>query len=255
MTDETVAPAPEEWGTPAGRAMVELLWNPPPPATRGPKQRLTLDRVVEEAMTLAAEEGVERLSMRSLGQRLGVSAMSLYTYVPGREELFELMIDRAWEARDGADPSRPWRDQVEHHARQAWAMYERYPWMIQANVWRMPLGPHVLDSQEDLYRAVSLSGLPSYEVVRVASLVESFVFGAARAQITDRIQAAQTGVSTDAYWDSRSSFWATYYTPDRFPTMTALWESGAFDQGTGGDPLDFGLQRLLDGVELLVGRT
>ena len=249
MTEE------QEWGTPEGRAMVELLWNPPAPSTRGPKQRLSVDRVVEEAMALAAENGVDGLSMRSLAQRLGVGAMSLYTYVPGRDELFELMVDRAWAVREKADPSSPWRDQLEHHARQAWAMYERYPWMIQANLWRMPLGPHVLDSQEDLYRAANLTGLPKSDVSRVASLVESFVFGAARAQITDRAQAAQTGVTTDDYWSSRSSFWATYYSAERFPAMTELWEAGAFDEGNLDDPLRFGLQRLLDGVELLVIRT
>ena len=78
------------------------------------------------------------------------------------------MIDRAWAARANADPALPWREQLEHHARQAWAMYERYPWMIRANLWRMPLGPHVLDSQEDLYRAVRQTGLPPSDVVRVA---------------------------------------------------------------------------------------
>jgi AcrR family transcriptional regulator len=254
MSDENAAAAPPEWGTPEGRAMVELLWDPPAPSTRGPKQKLTLDRVVEEALSLAAENGVEGLSMRSLAQRLGVGAMSLYTYVPGRDELFELMIDRAWAMREPADPAKPWREQLEFHARQAWAMYERYPWMIQANLWRMPLGPHVLDSQEDLYRATLQTGLPYADVVRVASLVESFVFGAARAQITDRAQAAQTGVSTDDYWESRSSFWATYYTPERFPSMTAIWEAGGFDEGNLDDPLGFGLQRLLDGIELLVSR-
>jgi len=257
MTGEELASADdpaEAWGTPEGRMMIELLWNPPEPATRGPKQRLSLDRVLDEALALAAEQGVEGLSMRTLAQRLGVGAMSLYTYVPGRDELFELMIDRAWAVRGKADPELPWRAQVEFHAREAWTMYERFPWMIQANLWRMPLGPHVLDSQEDLYRAVRLTGLEPFDVVRVASLVESFVFGAARGHITDRTLAARTGVTYDDYWESRSSFWATYYTPERFPSMTALWNEGAFDQGSGDDPLGFGLQRLLDGIELLVSR-
>lgn len=252
--DADDATAAQEWGTPTGRAMIELLWNPPGPSGRGPKQRLSLAAVVEEAMRLAADEGVERLSMRALAQRLGVGAMSLYTYVPGREELFELMIDRAWALRTKADPAQPWRLQVEHHARQAWEMYAAYPWMIHANLWRMPLGPHVLDAQEDLYRAVVASGLDAHDSARVTSLVESFVFGAARARITDQAVVAQTGVSTDDYWASRSSFWATYYSPERFPTMTTLWEAGAFDSGGDDDPLAFGLQRLLDGVELFVGR-
>jgi AcrR family transcriptional regulator len=244
---------PSTWGTAEGRAMVQLLWDPPAPPVRGPRQRLTLDQVVQAGMELAGAAGVDGLSMRALASKLGVGAMSLYTYVPGREELFELMIDRAWGDRRTADPSRPWRAQVEFIAGEAWAMYQRHPWLIRSNLWRMPLGPHVLDAQEDLYRAVSASGLPPYDVARVTQLVESHVFGVARSMITDTSVSAQTGVTADEYWDSRSSFWGTYYSADRFPTMTYLWESQAFDQRDD-DPLAFGLERLLDGVELLVAR-
>jgi AcrR family transcriptional regulator len=245
---------PSQWGTPEGRAVLDLLWNPPTPPARGPKPRLTLDRIVEAAMELAEADGVERLSMRALASGLGVGTMSLYTYVPGREELFELMVDRAWSFRTTADPGLPWRSQVEHHARGAWAMYERFPWLITANLWRMPLGPHVLDIQEDLYRAVRLTGLPPHDVARVTGLVESHVFGLARGRITDTGIAARTGVSADDYWESRASFWGTYYSLERFPTMTWIWENGGFDEPRD-DELGYSLGLLLDGVELLVGRS
>ncbi|MCE5292860.1 MAG: TetR/AcrR family transcriptional regulator [Nocardiaceae bacterium] len=244
---------PSEWGTPAGRAMIELLWNPPMPGTRGPKQRLSLDQIIGAAMEIAAADGVDKLSMRALATKLGVGAMTIYTYVPGRDELFELMIDRAWASRRPADRSLPWRAQIEFHAREAWAMYERYPWMIQSNLWRMPLGPNVLDIQEDLYRAANLTGLPPADVARVTGLVESHVFGIARSKITDTRMSATTGMSADDYWESRSSFWGTYYSAERFPTMTFLWEEKAFDQGMD-EGFEFGLARLLDGVELLIAR-
>lgn len=233
---------------------IELLWNPPTPPARGPRQRLTLAEVIDAAIDLADTEGVDGLSMRALGARLGVGTMSLYTYVPGRDELFELMIDRAWAMRGTPDRGLTWRAQVMFHAEQAWAMYQRHPWLITANLWRTPLGPNVLDAQEDLYRAVDLTGLPAHDVARITGMVESHVFGLARARITENTLAAQTGVSTDDYWASRSSFWETYYSADRFPTMTRLWEAGAFDQPED-DPFGFQLRVLLDGVELLVSRS
>jgi AcrR family transcriptional regulator len=260
MTDVVVPePAPRDdaapaAGTPQGRAMLALLWDPPEPSARGPRQRLTLDRVVEAAMALAAEHGVEALSMRALATRLGVGTMTLYTYVPGRDELFELMVDRAWSVRTPADPALPWRAQVEHHAREAWAMYQRFPWLVHSNLWRMPLGPHVLDIQEDLYRAVRAAGLAAYDVARVTGLVESHVYGLARSRIVDTGLAARTGVTTDDYWESRSGFWATYYRRERFRTMTWIWENGGFDQPAQDDP-GFSLGVLLDGVELLVSRS
>ena len=85
--------------------------------------------------------------------------MSLYTYVPGRDELFELMIDRAWAVRGEAGPALPWRDAGRVPRPRGVGDVPAHPWLIHANLWRMPLGPHVLDIQEDLYRAVRLTGL------------------------------------------------------------------------------------------------
>jgi AcrR family transcriptional regulator len=214
--------------------MIELLWNPPAPSGRGPRQRLTLDEVVTAATELARQGGGAELSMRGVAAQLGVGAMSLYTYVPGRDELFELMIDRAWSGRKLPDRGLGWRAQVEFHAHEAWRMYQDEPWLIHSNLWRMPLGPHVLDAQEDLYRAV--------------------VFGAARAIVTDTGVASRTGLTQDEYWESRAGFWGTYFSSERFPTMTTLWEAGGFDDAVD-TSWEFGLALILDGVERLMAAS
>ncbi|MCW0214000.1 MAG: TetR/AcrR family transcriptional regulator [Pseudonocardia sp.] len=252
--DETDIAA-EVWGTPEGQAMVELLWNPPAPSARGPKQRLSLDQVVTAGMEVAGALGAAELSMRKVAQHLGVGTMSLYTYVPGRDELFELMIDRAWADRRFPDRALSWRAQAEFHAHEAWRMYQDHPWLIHANLWRMPLGPHVLDVQEDLYRATLLTGLDERTAGRIANLVESHVFGAARSAVTDTSASAQTGVTADAYWDSRAGFWQTYYSAERFPAMTRIWEAGGFDDESADTTWEFGLALLLDGVERLAGQA
>ncbi len=241
---------PDTWGTPEGRRVLDLLWDPPPPSSRGPRQKLSLDQVVTTAMRIAAEDGVDGLSMRKVASALGVGAMSLYTYVPGRDELFELMIDRAWSDRAQPERALPWREQVLFHARQAWQMYQRHPWLIHSHLWRMPLGPHVLDAQEDLYRAALLSGLSARDVAKLTGLVEAHVFSTARSAITDTSVSARTGLTADEYWHSRASFWGTYYSGERFPSMTRLWYSGAFDgpQEAEQDMID-ALELILDGVE------
>ncbi|MFP5019878.1 TetR/AcrR family transcriptional regulator [Pseudonocardia phyllosphaerae] len=246
MPDE---PQPS-WGTPEGQAMVELLWGPPVPARRGPRQRLTLEQVVEAGMAVAARS-FDELSMRKVAQELGVGTMSLYTYVPGRDELFELMVDRAWADRRLPDPALPWREQAEVHAHEAWRMYAEHPWLISANLWRMPLGPHVLDVQEDLYRVVALTGLEPPTVVRSAGLIESHVFGAARATITDTSVASRTGVGRDEYWASRAGFWGSYFTAERFPTMNRLYYAGGFDEADETGDWEFGLGLILDGIARL----
>ncbi len=241
-------------GTPEGQHMIRLLWDPPTPPSRGPRQKLSLDAVVEAGMRLAERDGVDALSMRKVAAELGVGAMSLYTYVPGRDELFELMIDRAWGDRERSAPDAPWRARVTQIAETAWAMYQAHPWLVWSSQWRMPLGPHVMDAQEDLYRALDAGGLAPLDVSRAASLVEGHVFAHARISIIDNRLAAQTGVSIDSHWDSRASFWGTYFDPERFSHTVRLWEHGAFDQAMGSiEEMRFGLELILDGIEKLTG--
>jgi AcrR family transcriptional regulator len=55
---------------------------------------LTQDRIVAAALGFLDEQGLANLTMRRLGERLGVEAMSLYRYVPGRDELLDLVVVR-----------------------------------------------------------------------------------------------------------------------------------------------------------------
>ncbi|MDO5500113.1 MAG: TetR/AcrR family transcriptional regulator [Propionibacteriaceae bacterium] len=241
-------------GTPEGRRVVELLWDPPEPAMRGPRPKVSLDQVVTTAMELADAEGYAGLSMRSLARRLGIGAMSLYTYVPGKTELFELMIDRAYAERSRPNRSWPWRRRYEQHASEALAMYRRHPWLVDSNLWRLPVGPHVLDISEDLLAIGRDAGLSLKVGARVSQLLESYIFAIARGEVADQAQAARTGESVDDYWAARSSFWTTYFDTQRYPTMLATWEGGFYDDDDPAADLQFALGLILDSVERLIGR-
>ena len=122
-----------------------------------------------------------------------------------------------------------------------------------SNLWRLPLGPHVLDINEDMLRVGADAGLDADLRVRVASLLESYIFGIARGEIADRSEVLRTGQSRDDYWEARAGFWETYFDPNRYPTMLATWEAGAFDHLEGTDhDLSFALDLILDSVERLV---
>ena len=57
------------------------------------RTRLTRERVVRAAVTLADEVGIDSLSMRRLGEALGVEAMSLYNHVANKSQLLDGMVD------------------------------------------------------------------------------------------------------------------------------------------------------------------
>jgi AcrR family transcriptional regulator len=243
-----VAP-PVELGTEQGRRILELLWDPPTlPGGRGPKPKITLADVIEGGVAIADADGLASLSMRKVAGRLGVGAMSLYTYVPGRDELVELMVNRVHAELGLPAADLAWRASVEQQVADRWRMYERHPWLLDLNMARMPIGPHVLDADEALYAALFRAGLRGTDVVSTTNLIIWQLLGAARSQILESDQARRTGTSAEAYWNSRASFWETYFDYRRYPTMAAVWEAGGFDddQAYAFDRL---LARLLDGVE------
>lgn len=238
MTEQPAAPAeggPDTsgWGgqgTAEGRRIVALLWDPPEVTTgRGPRAKLTLAEVVAAGMAEADESGLAALSIRRVAKRLGIAAMSVYTYVPGRSELVELMIDAAYAEFSLPDPALGWRERLSAHVEQSWLMLRRHPWLLDYNVARMPVGPHVLDVEEALYAALATAGLGPADVVNFSNLIGWHLRGMARAFLADSEEERRTGVSAEAYWEARNSFWATYFDPGRYPNLLWIWEAGVFD--------------------------
>lgn len=74
-------------------ASLEMAWGLRERPGKGPRPTLTLARIVEAAVSLAATEGMDAVSMGRVAKELGVSTMSLYRYVTAKEELYILMSD------------------------------------------------------------------------------------------------------------------------------------------------------------------
>ena len=251
MTDQNVDPPSPLPGTPEGRRSIQLLWDPVAPApSRGPRPKTSLTEVVSTGIDLADDEGLTALSMRKVANRLGVGAMSLYTYVPGRDELIELMIDRVYADHARPDPAAGWRARLDQWCRETWRVFLSHPWLLDYNSARLPIGPHVLDMEESLYDALRAGGFSALDTVALTNLIRWQLLGAARSSISELAEERHTGVSAEAYWESRASFWGTYFDPDRFPNMAAIHLAGGFDDPAGWE-FDVMLTRLLDGIERL----
>ena len=179
---------------------MELLWGLAPQPTRGPKQGLTLEAVVGAAVALADAEGIDALSMRRVAEALGVGAMSLYTYVPGKAELVDLMLDRVYgEQRAGIATEGGWRPRLESRARADWALYERHPWVVRAAGPRPTLGPNETAVYEATLAAVDGIGLTGDEMVAVVTLVSGYVGGVARG-IVEAVAEDETQEGEEAWW-------------------------------------------------------
>ncbi|MFI9065461.1 TetR/AcrR family transcriptional regulator [Streptomyces sp. NPDC053429] len=116
--------------TPGGRtAEAEVIWARPQRAGRGPRPAHSRDSIAAEAVRIADTEGIDAVSMRRVAAGIGAGTMSLYNYVPRKEDLYELMVDAVGGEYSYAPPTGDWHADLLALARQTRALMHRHPWL------------------------------------------------------------------------------------------------------------------------------
>jgi AcrR family transcriptional regulator len=236
------------------RRSLELLWRRPEPGRRGPKPRLSTDEVVGAAIRLADASGVEALSMRKVAEAVGVSPMSLYTYVPSKAELLDLMVDRALgEAADPDDSVGGWRARLAFIARERWALTERHPWLLDLALHRPPLGPNVMQKAEQVLRVFEGMGLEAEEMGLAADALQNYVTGALHAARAAREAERRTGMTDEQWLASIGELLKGRLDAGAYPVVRRLGEGGGGRaRGDAAGRFAFGLERVLDGLEAFI---
>ncbi|PSL04764.1 TetR family transcriptional regulator [Haloactinopolyspora alba] len=232
-----------------GRSL-ELLWGLQEKPTRGPKPGLTLERIVDAAITVADTEGLGALSMRRVSTELGVGTMSLYRYVPGKAELLDLMLDRVAVTGNeelGAAELLGWRRALEIQGQGTWELCLAHPWYPQVDQTRAMLGPNNVASLEYVMRHLVDSGLSDQEKIMVVSAVDFFVCAVARAHLNAMDAERRTGVSEEEFWAAQEPLLVRAMSAGAYPTLAQLHEDTftfSFEQIR-----DLGMRAILDGIE------
>ncbi|MYT72157.1 MULTISPECIES: TetR/AcrR family transcriptional regulator [unclassified Streptomyces] len=237
------------------RRTLDLLWGTGDAPRRGPRPALSLDRIVTTAVAVADAEGIAAVSMRRLSQELGTGTMSLYRYVPGKAELLDLMLDKVQTPYEpGEHPNAlgekgSWRAAVETAARETLALYQRHPWLLQVNQARPVLGPGALAGMEKMLSRIRPMGLSDPELLSVLIMIDGYVSGAARTRVHEQEAERTTGMTDTDFWAAQGPALEAAMASGRYPVMASLSEDTF---GPGFDHFEFGLQRLLDGLDVLV---
>lgn len=235
---------------------LELLWGIQDRPRRGPKPRLTVDDIVRSAIAIADADGLAALSMRRVAASLGVTAMSLYGYVPSKAELIDVLIDRVVAEVDmPEDLPGGWRARLEHVARQNWQLFLQHPWLLQVATTRPVLGPNVIAKYDYELRAVAGIGLTLVEMDLVLAFVTDYVHGVARGAVEAAQVGQHTGVTDDEWWQEHAPLLEKVFDAEKYPTAAEVGAAAGAEYQAASDParaFEFGLQRLLDGVAVLV---
>jgi AcrR family transcriptional regulator len=238
-------------------ASIEVAWGLRERPNKGPRRGLSLQRIVEAAIRIAAADGLAAVSMSRLAADLGVSTMALYRYVAAKDELLALMVDATAASPPAAPaPGEGWRDGL---ARWAWAelgVYRRHPWVLRVPISGPPATPNQVVWLERGLRCLRDTGLAEGEKLSVMLLLTGFVRNWGRLEADLAVAAAAAGVSEQAAMSGYGRLLARLTDKERFPALHAVIEAGVLDEPDGPEDPDaefvFGLERVLDGIEALV---
>lgn len=204
---------------------LELLWREPGHgvAARGPKQQLSVDTVVDTAVELADREGLDALTMRAIAQRLGVTPMTLYTYVPGKAELLDLMLDAVYlrMPRTAHPAATAWRTRVAAVAAENRELLLAHPWVIGLAATRPPLGPGLMTKYEHELAAFEGLGLDDIEMDAALTHLLDFVRSTARTALDQQAAAADSAMSDAAWWEANAPCSPGSSTPTASPSPPA----------------------------------
>lgn len=236
---------------------LETAWGLRERPSKGPKPGLSLDRIVEAGIAIAASEGIGAVTMGRVAKTLGVSPMSLYRYVAARDELYVLMQDAA----TGAPPEMPagitgWRARLEWWARAQRDVFRRNLWLLRIPITSPPASPHSLEWMEQGLAALDGSGLEEGWRLSVLMLVGGFVRNEVTlmADLDAAMRAGGREPDEVMRRYARTIDALTSTAPERFPALRRTLASGVLDVADEENTeFEFGLGRVLDGVAVLVG--
>lgn len=214
------------------------VWLRPQRAERD-EPPLTRARIVDAAVGILDDGGLDGLSMRRLAEQLGVMAPSLYWHVKTKDDVVDLAVDHVF-ASVGTLSSATigtWQQRIETLATGWRAALVRHPWIAPVAARRPSLGPYYLDQLEAIQAVLHHAGLDGPDLSAATWTLYNQIFGSASTQSTLTINESDRELG-HALLEERS---------DRYPTLVA--QRYLYNDDWTGDFVR-GLHYLLNGIDL-----
>lgn len=213
----------------------------------GARATLTRERVLEAAVALADAQGLDALSMRNLGEALGIKAMSLYNHVADKDDLLDGIADRVVGEIALPPAGTPWREALRQRAHAANAVLMKHPWATALLMSRMNIGPNMLRYVDWTLGCLLEAGFSYQAADRAWNTLDSHIYGYTLQRLNFPLEVAQYREAAAGYLPSLSE--------ERYPYMRRLTREVAEGRHDGLQDLDFGLDLILDGLERLLARA
>ncbi|MFF2407874.1 TetR/AcrR family transcriptional regulator [Streptomyces sp. NPDC058092] len=229
-------------------AVPEVIWARPERAGRGPKPAFSRADIAAAAVRIADAEGFDAVSMRKVAAELGCGTMSLYNYVPRKEDLYELMFDAVSGGYDFPEPSGDWRADLIALAHQARAMMRRHTWLPRLMSPVYGFSPNTLRYLE--YALSCLDGVDARfgEKMELIAMVTSVVTTYAANEIATAERSRSLPWSEEQEHAVRTGYLISQIATGKYPRMAAGFaeDPGPIDLD---GVFDRALRRVLDSFD------
>lgn len=240
---------------------VALTWGIAANPQRGPKRELSIERIVDAAIEIADADGLSAVSMSRVAASFGFTTMSLYRYVTSKDDLILLMQEAA-SAVSVPDDSvdRTWREGLTAWVLALRSAYLEHPWLVDIPISGAPITPNSLTIVDWALREMRELPFSDGEKMSALLLLTSYT-RATSAQARDLGAAAAASDPADVSGENFFEALSELVTPERFPYLSPLLMAGGYvaEPGEGSidtdDDFEFGLQRILDGLQHHVERV
>ncbi len=222
-----------------------------------PRAKREVDRIVQASIALADLEGPTLLSMRHLATALATGTTSLYRYIKSKDELLELMADAVNGESPGPGipipqaPSGDWQADLRFVARGRRAQFLRHPWLAGQSASRLALGPNTLKAAEFASAVVAQLTTDATVAGSILSSILGFVHGAISEELGELEAHRRTGVSEEEWRAQLGPYIRSVIEGGQYPHFARVIVDA--DDLTFEQQFEFGLSRLLDGIDAFVG--
>lgn len=231
------------------------IWMRPERPARGPKPVYSRAQITEAAIRIADAEGLEAATMRRIAAEIGAGAMSLYRYVPSRDNLVELMADRLMGEIDVTGmPSGDWRADLTRYADGLRAMWLRHPWIATVQRSLPSFGPNQLLLIERLMGVLD-AFVSIDENLGLMAMLNSYIEGTVREEISSAREIRRSGLS-ESEWMARSyPYIDRLVKSGEYPIFAKIVMEARQPHLSRHDQLRYGLQRVLDCIAAALPST
>ena len=148
----------------------------PEPAIE-PRVPLSKERVLRAGVALAARDGIESLTMRKLAAEVGVGVMTLYYYVPNKDELLDGMVDIVFSEIELPSTDGDWKTAMRQRAISTREALNRHRWAVGLMESRSTPGPASLRVHNAVLACLREAGFSIEMTIHAYSVQDAYIYG------------------------------------------------------------------------------